>query len=84
MKNSRHKVAKTVRAALLVAIAAECALPFIGQALAVAGNFVDATERLGIHFRQQASPTAKNTYWRRWVLESPCLTSTTTAVSTSS
>ena len=25
----------------------------------MAGQFVDATERLGIHFRQQASPTAK-------------------------
>ena len=23
------------------------------------GNFVDATEKLGIHFRQQASPTSK-------------------------
>ncbi|HEY6329515.1 MAG TPA: hypothetical protein VI756_09260, partial [Blastocatellia bacterium] len=29
------------------------------QGLGVAGHFVDVTEKLGIHFRQQASPTSK-------------------------
>jgi len=30
-----------------------------GQSSAVPGHFVDATDKLGIHFRQQASPTSK-------------------------
>jgi hypothetical protein len=59
MKNSPIRIAQAIFAAVVVAIAAGWGFPSGGIAPTVAGHFVDATERLGIHFRQQASPTAK-------------------------
>ncbi|MGB3631450.1 MAG: hypothetical protein WBA18_18230, partial [Terracidiphilus sp.] len=59
MTNSHTRIGQAICAALVVAIAVKWAFPLLGQAPPVAGRFIDATERLGIHFRQQASPTAK-------------------------
>jgi hypothetical protein len=59
MKKSHPRIGQAIFAALVVAITAGWGLTLRGQAPPPAGTFVDATERLGIHFRQQASPTAK-------------------------
>jgi hypothetical protein len=59
MKNSHPRIGRAICAALVVAIAVTWLFPLRGQAPPVAGRFIDVTERLGIHFRQQASPTAK-------------------------
>jgi hypothetical protein len=59
MKNSLPRIGRAICAALVVAIAVTGIFLLRAQAPPVAGHFVDATERLGIHFRQQASPTAK-------------------------
>jgi hypothetical protein len=59
MKNSHHRIGQAICAALVVAIAVKWVFPLRGQEPPAAGHFIDATERLGIHFRQQASPTAK-------------------------
>jgi enediyne biosynthesis protein E4 len=48
--------------AALSALLAVCAVPSASspaQGPPTPGSFIDATERLGIHFRQQASPTSK-------------------------
>ena len=59
MKNSQAGIGRAICAALVVAVAVRWAFPLRGQALPVAGRFIDVTGQLGIHFRQQASPTAK-------------------------
>jgi hypothetical protein len=59
MKNSPLRIGQAICAALVLASAVTGVFPLRGQAPPVAGNFIDVTERLGIHFRQQASPTAK-------------------------
>jgi len=59
MKNSHPGVGQAICAAVVVALAVSAAIPLHGDPPLVAGNFVDVTEQLGIHFRQQASPTAK-------------------------
>jgi hypothetical protein len=59
VKNSQAWIGQAICAALVVAVAVRWAFPLRGQALPVAGRFIDVTEQLGIHFRQQASPTAK-------------------------
>jgi hypothetical protein len=60
MKGSHWRVEHTVRAALIVvAIAFKWAFPLLGQTPSTPGHFIDATEQLGIRFRQQASPTSK-------------------------
>lgn len=59
MENSYSRIGQAICAALAVAVAAEWVLPLRGQAPRVAGQFIDVTEQAGIHFRQQASPTAK-------------------------
>ena len=59
MKNSHTKIGQAICAALVVATAVRCAFPLDRNAPAAAGHFIDATQRLGIPFRQQASPTAK-------------------------
>jgi hypothetical protein len=59
MKNSPLRIGQAIFAALVIAVAVGWGSTLRGQAPPPAGNFVDTTERLGIHFRQQASPTAK-------------------------
>src|ERR1700736_4563630 len=46
------------------ALAPNAAVPAQGQKSPVGGHFSDVTEKLGIHFRQQASPTS-----RKYLLE---------------
>src|SRR4051812_17875492 len=45
--------------AIALIIALGVAPSVSAQSNATAGHFVDATEKVGIHFRQQASPTSK-------------------------
>jgi len=59
MKNSHLRIGQAIGAALVIVVAVTGFFQVRGQAPSVAGNFIDVTERLGIHFRQQASPTAK-------------------------
>ena len=59
MKNCPLRIGQAIFAALVIAVAVGWGSTLRGQAPPPAGNFVDTTERLGIHFRQQASPTAK-------------------------
>ena len=59
MKNSHPRIGQAIYAAPVVANAVMGVCLLRGQAPPVPGHFVDATERLGIRFRQQASPTAK-------------------------
>lgn len=59
MKNSQLRIGPAICAALVVAIAVQWVFPLRGDAPPTPGHFVDVTEQLGIHFRQQASPTAK-------------------------
>ena len=59
MTNSHSRIGPAICAALVVAIAVQWVFPLRGDAPPVPGRFVDVTEQLGIHFRQQASPTAK-------------------------
>jgi hypothetical protein len=64
-KSSRRNPQRTIFAVLIVAvIALHWTFSLQGQTPPVAGDFVDATERLGIRFRQQASPTS-----RKYLLE---------------
>jgi hypothetical protein len=53
------KNAWTIRAAfiLIVIFAIQWSIALYGQT--VPGHFIDATQKLGVQFRQQASPTAK-------------------------
>ncbi len=59
MKKPPLRIGQTICAAVVAAIAVWGGIPLRGQTPPGAGHFVDATEQLGIHFRQQASPTAK-------------------------
>jgi hypothetical protein len=60
MKSSPRNVEQTIFAAVMVAaIAIQWASPLHGQTPPVPGHFIDATEQLGIRFRQRASPTSK-------------------------
>ena len=45
--------------AVVTAIAVGTSSLLAGQTPAIPGDFVDATQQLGISFRQQASPTSK-------------------------
>jgi len=59
MNNSHSRIGQAICAVLAAAIAANWVLLAHAQTLPAAGHFVDATNRLGVHFRHQASPTAK-------------------------
>lgn len=59
IKKSYPRIGQAICVALIVATSVYGVFSLRGQAPSVAGHFVDATDRLGIHFRQQASPTAK-------------------------
>jgi hypothetical protein len=53
-------MSRTVGAAVIVVtIAIQWVIRLQGQTAPTPGRFIDATEQLGVHFRQQASPTTK-------------------------
>jgi hypothetical protein len=55
---TRSTIRQTIRAALVSStLVSPFGLALYGQT--VPGHFIDATQKLGIQFRQQASPTAK-------------------------
>jgi len=58
-KSRRRRVQSTFAALVVAAIVFRWAFRLDSQTPPVPGHFMDATESLGIHFRQQASPTAK-------------------------
>jgi len=58
MESSQKRIG-AARSTVLLAVCAVLAAPCAAQGPPTPASFTDATEKLGIHFRQQASPTSK-------------------------